>query len=135
MRDRAQLSLPLVEAGIGVVLVFSITFGFALGTPAADTAEPQLDALARDALSVLASEPPRHRGATRLDELTLSRASFDRERSALVRRIDRILPDNVLFEVATGHGRVGHRRPPSVAVGWATRATLHGSVTIWVWYA
>lgn len=132
--DRAQLSLPVVEAAAGVLLVFAVLGAFALGTPAADTREPQLDAYARDAATVLAAEPPRHGGATRLSEVVRSPAAFDRERAALDRRVDRILPDNLLYRVETPHGAVGYRKPGGVAVGAATVTTEHGTVTVSVWY-
>lgn len=132
---RAQLSLPAIEAIAGVLLVFGVLSAFALGTPAADTREPQLDAYAEDAAAVLAGEPPRHRGATRLAEVVRSASAFDRERSALERRVDRILPDNLLFRVDTPHGTVGYRMPADAPVGSATVTTTGGDVTVWVWYA
>lgn len=132
--DRAQLSLPAVEVGVGLVLVVGVLTTFALGVPDADTREPQLDAYAEDAATVLASESPRHGGATRLGEVVRSSASFDRERAALERRVDRILPDNLLFRVETSQGAVGYERPPGVAVGTATVTTTAGEVTIQVWY-
>lgn len=132
--DRAQLSLPAVEVAAGVVLVFGVVTAFALGVPGADTREPQLDAYAEDAATVLAGEPPRHQGATRLSEVVRSESAFERERAALDRRVDRILPDNLLYRVETPHGAVGHRRPAGVAVGTATVTTEHGDVTVFVWY-
>jgi hypothetical protein len=133
--DRGQLSLPAVEAAAGVVLVFGVVAAFALGVPAADTREPQLDAYARDAATVLSGEPPRHRGATRLSEVVRSESAFERERAALRHRVERILPDNLLFRVRTPRGAVGFRKPPGAAVGSATVTTVHGDVRIWVWYA
>jgi hypothetical protein len=132
--DRGQLSLPAVEVAAGVLLVFGVVTAFALGVPGVDTREPQLDAYADDAATVLAGESPRHQGSTRLAEVVRSPASFDRERAALDRRVDRILPDNLLYRVVTPHGAVGHRRPAGVAVGSATVTTEHGDVTIHVWY-
>ncbi|PSQ16241.1 hypothetical protein BRD00_11130 [Halobacteriales archaeon QS_8_69_26] len=132
---RGQLSLPAVEAAAGVLLMFGVITAFALGTPAADTREPQLDAYAEDAATVLAGEPPRHQGATRLAEVARSEETFERERDALERRVERILPDNLLFRVRTPHGSVGYRRPAGAPVGSATVTTTGGDVTIWVWYA
>jgi len=135
MDNRAQLSLPAVEVGVGVVLVVGVLTTFALGVPAADTREPQLDAYAEDAATVLSGDSPRHRGATRLAEVVRTPESFERERAALERRVDRILPDNLLFRVETPQGAVGYERPPSVTVGSATVTTAGGDVTIRVWYA
>ena len=132
---RAQLSLSVIEAGIGVVLVLAVAMGFALGVPAPDGRESQLDVYAEDAATVLAVESPRHGGATRLAEIARSASTFARERAALERRVERILPDNLLYRVRTPHGSVGFRKPAGVAVGSATVTTAHGDVTIQVWFA
>lgn len=133
--DRGQLSLPVIEVGVGLVLVIGVLTTFALGVPDADTRDPQLDAYAEDAATVLAGESPRHQGATRLAEIVRSPAAFDREKGALERRVDRILPENLLFRVETPQGAVGYEQPAGVSVGTATVTTAHGDVTIEVWYA
>ncbi|WP_435335177.1 DUF7262 family protein [Haloarchaeobius sp. TZWWS8] len=133
-RGRAQLSLPAVEAGIGVLLVLGVVTLFALPVADADTSEAQLDTYATDAVTVLAGEPPRHGGSTRLTEVVASEAAFDREQAALERRVGRILPDNLLYHVETPHGSVGYRVPAGVSVGVATVPTANGDVTITVWY-
>ena len=135
MAERAQLSTSLAEAGVGVLLIAGVVSTFALGVPAPDTREAQLDAYAEDAATVLAGEPPRHRDATRLSEVTRSADGFDRERAALDRRLDRLLPDNLLYQVETRHGTVGYERPAGVTHGSAVATTAHGDVTIRVWYA
>jgi hypothetical protein len=84
---------------------------------------------------VLANEAPRHRDATRLAEVAASKRAFDRERDALDRRVDRILPDNLMYRVETPHGAVGYRKPATATVGKATVTTVNGDVTIRVWYA
>jgi len=132
---RGQLSLPAVEAAVGVVLILGVSMGFALAVPQPAGSDAQLDAYARDTAAVLAGESPRHAGSTRLVEVTRSRAAFDRERGALRARVDRILPENLLFRVGTPHGAVGFRRPAGVAVGVATVTTANGDVRIEVWYA
>lgn len=134
MTERAQLSLPAVEAGIGVLLVLAVVATFALPVADGDTTEAQLDSYASDAATVLAGEPPRHGGATRLSEVARSAESFEREHEALERRVERILPDNLLYRVETPHGAVGYRVPAGVPVGVATVPTGHGEVTIRVWY-
>ncbi|MWG36916.1 DUF7262 family protein [Halomarina oriensis] len=132
---RGQLSLSVVEAGVGVVLVLAVSMGFVLGVPQPDTRDTQLDAYARDAATVLGNEPPRHRGVTRLSEVARSADAFERERAALDRRVDRLLPDSLMYQVETPHGTVGYDRPGSVAVGVATVTTANGPVTVRVWYA
>jgi len=131
---RAQLSLSVVEAGVGALLVLAVTTGFALGPPAPDAGDPQLEAYAEDVATVLADAPPRHRGSTRLAEVASSERTFERERAALDRRIDRLLPDSLLYRLDTPHGSVGYRPPAGVALGVATVVTPHGPVSIRVWY-
>lgn len=133
--DRGQASLSVVEAGIGLLLIITITAGFAIGVASPDTRSAQLDAYATDAATLLANEQPRHAGQTRLAELTASQASFDREHAALAERARRILPENVLFRVETSYGTAGDLLPPDVATGTATVTTDTGDVTIRVWYA
>ena len=133
--DRGQLSLTMVEAGLGVLLLFAATATFALGLPAVGADEAQLDAYAEDAGTVLSREPPRHEGLTRLSEVTRSGSAFERERDALAHRVGRILPDNLMYRVVTPHGAVGFPRPTDAPTGRATVPTVGGRVTIWVWYA
>lgn len=135
-RARAQLSLSVVEAAVGVLFVVAVATAFAFGTPATGvTRTAQLDAYAQDAATVLANEPPQHGEATRLAEVAASEATFRRERDALERRVDRILPDNLMFSVATPHGTFGHARPSNAPVGVARVPTGNGRVTIRVWYS
>lgn len=131
---RAQLSLSVIEAGVGVVFILAVMMGFALGVPTPDTETPQLNAYAEDTATVLANEPPRHAGETRLAEVTRSPAAFDRERNTLENRVDRILDDNLMYRVETPHGSVGYERPASVPAGHATVPTANGEVRIWVWH-
>lgn len=133
--DRAQLSLPAIEAAVGVLFVLAVASTFALAPPDPGTRAAQLDAYAGDAAAVLAGEPPRHGGATRLAEVSRSRSAFERERAALRRRVERILPANLMFRVETPHGAVGQVRPLDVPTGQASMPTVNGRVTIWVWYA
>ncbi|MBX0322046.1 hypothetical protein EGH21_03265 [Halomicroarcula sp. F13] len=132
---RAQLPLSLVEVALGAVLILGVALGFALGTPAPETRAPQLEAYAADTATILANEPPRHDGATRLREVVASERAFERERDALERRVARILPENVLFHVETPHGSVGTPVPRRFTTGTATVPTGFGTVRIEVWYA
>lgn len=132
---RGQLSLPAIEAALGVVLILGVTVGFALSVHQPSGRDAQLDAYARDTATVLAGDPPRHGGASRLSEVVRSPASFQRERRSLERRVERIVPDNLMFRVVTPHGAVGFRRPDSVTFGIASVTTVHGDVRIEVWYA
>jgi len=132
---RAQLPLALVEAALGAVLILGVAFGFALATPSPDTRGPQLSAYAEDTATLLQNERASHDGTTRLREIAASVATFDRERDSLQRRVDRILPENVLFNLETPHGTVGTPVPRQVPTGTATVRTGAGTVRIEVWYA
>jgi len=132
---RAQLPLSLVEVAIGAVLILGVALGFALGTPAPDTREPQLSAYAEDTGTILQNEPASHEGTTRLQEVVADRQSFVRERDGLERRVAEILPANVLFSVQTPYGSVGTPTPRRVTTGTATVPTGAGTVRIEVWYA
>lgn len=133
--DRAQLSLAAVEAGIGVLFILTVAAVFGLGLPETGATEAQLDAYAEDTATVLANEPPRHAGETRLAEVAQSPAALEREREGLDRRVDRILPENLLYRIETPHGSVGFEQPSGVAVGRAEVPTRNGTVAITVWYA
>lgn len=134
---RGQASVTAVEAAVGVLLVTSLAFAFALGDPGDSnpTAQTQLDAYADDAVTLLSREQPRHAEQTRLAEVTASPDAFDREADALGRRVEEILPENVLFRVETAYGSVGHPLPAKVRTGTATVPTTNGDVTIRIWYA
>lgn len=134
--DRSQASLTMVEAGLGTLLLLSVLFTFAVGVPDGHSqrTQAQLDVYAADAATLLSNEPPRHREQTRLAEVTESAETFDRENDELRRRVDRILPDNVMFRVETTYGTVGHPLPDDVPTGEATVLTVNGDVTLRVWY-
>ncbi len=132
---RAQASLTAVEAAIGVLLLLGVTFTFALGMPSPTANPAQLDAYADDALTVLATEDPAHGETTRLSEIVSDRNTFEREKGTLVDRLDRILPDNVMFRIETPYGTTGQRLPDDVAAGVAATTTQHGTVSLRVWYA
>lgn len=129
--------MSALEAVIGVLLLVSLALVFALGVPGADEAETevQLETFADDAATILANEPPRHAEQTRLSEVVASQAAFDRERGELERRIDRLLPDNLMFQVDTEYGTIGQPIPAGVQTGTTTVMTVNGPVTLEVWYA
>jgi len=135
--SRGQTSITVIEAGLGVLLLTTVMFTFALGVPDGTDrrAQAQLDVYASDAATLLSSEPPRHNDQTRLAEVTRSPRTFDRERGELERRIERILPPNLMFRVETEYGTVGHPLPADVPTGEATILTTNGEVTLRVWYA
>lgn len=130
---RAQLSLPVVEAAIGVGLLLSVTVCFGVGLPSPPTTQVRLDSHATDAAAVLTAESPRHADRSRLVEVTRSAADFERERDTLRRRVAAVLGDGLSFVVRTPHGLVGDRPPPGRAVGRASVPTRHGAVVIEVW--
>lgn len=127
---RAQLSLSLVEAGLGVLVLVAVVTGFALGPSAADTQQAQLDVYARDAATVLSTDAGH---VPRLDEVAASRDAFEQKRRALRERARAVLPAAVQFRVETPHGAVG---PPAPAgpTGLARVPTANGTVAVEVWY-
>lgn len=132
---RGQISLSLVEASVGVVLILAVTSIFVTGLPAPDTRSAQLDVYATDIGTVLANEPPRHADETRLSEVTSTPAAFQRELVAFDARVTRLVPENLLYRVETPHGAIGYRPPTGVPLGVARLPTPGGLVTIRVWYA
>jgi hypothetical protein len=134
--ERGQASITALEATLGVLLVLSVTFTFALGVPDGETerAQVQLDIYAADAATLLSNEPPRHQDQTRLAEVVESEDSFTRERAELERRVERILPENVMFRLEAAYGTTGHPLPDDVPTGEATMLTTNGEVTLRVWY-
>jgi hypothetical protein len=133
---RGQLSLSVVEAAVGVVLVLGVTAGFAVVSADPAPRTPQLDSLARDVGTVLASEPePTETGDdSRLVALARPDGSFAAVRTPARDRIEALLPADVLFRVETPRGTLGHTRPPTTPVGSTTVPTRYGPVTIRVWY-
>jgi hypothetical protein len=133
---RGQASVTAIEAAVGVLLLTSVVVAFSLGGAGNHDAgaQAQLDAYASDAATLLSQEKPQHAEQTRLAELSASKAAFDREAAALERRLETILPENVLFRVETTHGSVGHPFPGDVPAGEATVPTVNGDVSIKVWH-
>lgn len=133
--NRGQLSLSVVEALVGTLLVLSVASGFVLVEADDGSREAQLDAYANDAATVLRGDAPAHNGTDRLAAAARSKASFEREREALADRLREVLPESVLFRVRTPRGTAGYPRPAGVTAGTAVVPTAHGDVTIRVWYA
>ena len=140
--DRAQLSLSLVEAVVGVLFVLGVTAAFSFGPTVAPAREVQLDAYADGALTVLGGDAPANptagnattRGDSRLVAASRSPVGFERERDALHNRTAAVLPPNVAFRLDTPHGSVGFDRPPGTPTGEASVVTTRGRVTLRVWY-
>jgi hypothetical protein len=132
---RGQLSLPLIEAVVGALLVAAVATGFALGVPDPGTRTAQLDAYAEDATTILATDPPAGSGTSRLAAASRSRASFDRERTALASRLDELLPAAVVYRLRTPAGTLGYQPPAGHPVGRAVTPTAYGTVVLEVWYA
>jgi len=122
--ERGQLSLPLIEAALGVLVILAITGGFALGVPM-QYGDHQLDLYASDTATVLAAEVAAGNGTVF--------AAKEPARGALRAHLDGILPPNCMYRATTPWGRVGYPRPPGVTVGRATRPSAAGPITVEVW--
>jgi DNA-binding beta-propeller fold protein YncE len=129
------VSLSAVEALVGALLVTGVVAGFVVGSDGTgtDADEAQLDRYAADAARLLATEPAAAGNGTRLEALTASNGSFGRVQTGVRRRLDAVLPDNVVFRVETPHGTVGYP-PPTGETGQARRVTPDGTVVVEVWY-
>jgi hypothetical protein len=132
--SRGQLSLTVVEAAVGVVLVMGVAAGFTVVSTGPPPSTAELDTLAHDAATVLSSEPTEGRRDSRLAELARSAESFAAVRPAARDQLADLLPADVLFRVRTPHGSFGHPQPPTAPVGSTTVPTRYGPVTIRVWY-
>lgn len=130
--DRAQLSLPTIEAGIGALLVLGIVSLVALGVPVPADDDQQLETYADDTATLLVTEFDDD--GTTVDDLLRSEEAFEGGASALEDAVDELLPDNLLFRVETPHGVVGYEPPDGTTVGTATATTPHGELTVRVWY-
>jgi hypothetical protein len=131
--DRGQLSLPVVEAAIGVVLVLGVTVAFTVGVPGPDRERAQLERYAGDVARTFPD------GGTPGDRPLVERAFVDREafedeREALRDRAVALRPGGVRVRLVTPYGAVGPPRPPGVAVGRAALPTRAGAVRVEVWY-
>jgi hypothetical protein len=130
---RGQLSLSVIEAAVGVILVLGVAAGFTVVSTGPASSTTQLDTLARDTATVLASDPA-VTGESRLVALARSDATFTDVRPGARERIEQLLPADVLFRVRTPGGTFGHQRPPTAPIGSTTVPTRYGPVTIRVWY-
>ena len=126
--------MTVVEAVVGVVLVMGVAAGFTVVSTGPSPSTAELDTLADDAATVLASEPTEGGRDSQLAELARSEGSFAATRQSAHERLTDLLPADVLFRVRTPHGSVGHPQPPTATVGSTTVPTRYGPVTIRVWY-
>lgn len=136
MADRGQLSLPLAEAAVGVVLIVGVSVAFGVGVPGPGREEAQLERYAADAAVDLAETPVRsadEEGPLAARALESGEA-FSRHRDRLRRRVDRLLPATVRVRLLARHGTIGPPRPPGATTGRARVSTAAGTLTVEVWY-
>lgn len=131
---RGQVSLPVVEAVVGALLILAVAGGFVVAGDGDDraTGAAQLDREAADALSLLVAEPVAENRT--LDGALASESAFERNRSAVESRLTALLPDGAFFRLETPHGTVGVPRVDGVVTGRSSVVTRHGEVRLWVWY-
>lgn len=127
------MSLSVVEAIVGLVVVLAAATTFLVGLPAAGD-EADLTLLAEDGLTVLDATPPAGDGASRLTALARDRSGFVRERSQADARLRALYPAHVRYRLETPYGAVGDPLPPGRPVGEARRHTASATVTLRVWY-
>jgi hypothetical protein len=131
--SRGQVSLSLVEAVVGLVVVFAAATTFLVSLPDSGAETTDLDRLAADGLTVLDATPAAG-DASRLTALGRSEASFARHAGDAEERLGGLYPPSVRFRLETPYGAVGQRLPPSGAVGRAQRWAGGSRVALWVWY-
>lgn len=132
--SRGQLSLPVAEAVVGVVLVLGLTASFAVSVPGPATERAQLERYADDTGTMLADAPAADGSGPLLAAALASDEAFAASRDILRDRARRALPGSVRVRVVTPRGRVGPPRPPGVPTGRATVTTVNGPVRVAVWY-
>jgi hypothetical protein len=126
--------LSLVEAAIGVLLVFGVVAGFGLVSTEPGVAEARLDRFAADAGAAL-TVADGDGFVPRVGTAVGSRAALDTARPALRTRLDALFPSNVVYRVRTPVGSLGQPRPAGAAVGRSRVPTPNGTVVVEVWYA
>lgn len=132
--ERGQLSLSVVEAAVGALLVLAVVTTFSLGPPAPDAERPQLDRYAGDVATALTDRPARGTTGSLAAAATRSEVTFTDRRTRLRRVAADALPPGVLVRVETAHGAVGFAPPSSGAVGTAQLIVGGGTLTVEVWY-
>lgn len=131
---RGQLSLPVVEAAVGALLIVGVTVAFGVGVPGPGREAAQLERYAGDAAAGLADAPADAGNGPLVARALASEGSFDRRADRLRRRTDRLLPATVRFRLLTPYGTLGPPRPRGATVGSALVPTAAGNVTVEVWY-
>jgi hypothetical protein len=131
--ERGQVSLSIVEAVVGLVVVLAAATTFLVGLPEAGAGEADLSRLADDGLTVLDSTPPAGDGASRLTALAREPGSFAVERSDADAQLRELYPRRVRYRLETPNGAIGDPLPPARTVGTARRYTPDGDVTLRVW--
>lgn len=131
---RGQLSLSVVEAAVGLLVVLAAATTFVVGLPETGAEDTELTVLAADGLTVLGSTPPEGDGTSRLATLAEDQSSFVRERNPTDEQLRALYPDGARYRLETPHGVVGDPLPPREPIGRAQRLTAGGRVTLWVWF-
>jgi hypothetical protein len=115
---RGQLSLSLLEAGVGVLLLLAVAGALAVGVPTADEREARLDGYAGDTLLTLRDGEP----------------SLGAPPAALDARVDDLAPPGTRYRLETPAGAAGTPVPTGIPVGRARTTTANGTATLWLWY-
>jgi hypothetical protein len=131
--ERGQVSLSILEAVVGLVVVLAASTTFLVGLPETGADGADLRLLADDGLTALDSTPPAGDGASRLTALAREPGSFAVERSDADAQLRELYPRRVRYRLETPHGAIGEPPPPARTTGKARRYTPDGDVTLWVW--
>jgi hypothetical protein len=131
---RGQLSLSVVEAAVGLLVVVAASTTFVVGLPATGATAGELSVLAADGVAALDATTPDGEGASRLAALARDRSGFVTEEDEAAEQLRALYPAGVRFRLETPHGAVGWPHPPRGPVGTARTRAANTTVTLWVWY-
>ncbi|QZA87477.1 hypothetical protein K0C01_06515 [Salinarchaeum sp. IM2453] len=131
MNNRGRLSIPMLEVGIGILLIFSILTLITINFLGTGTEGPQLEIYADDTATVIAATGGEN--TTAIGHID-SQDTFEQQREDIDKRISSMLPEQVKYYVKTPYGTVGDIPPPRADVGTATQVTPHGEIEVNIYY-
>lgn len=132
--ERGQLSLSVVEAVVGLLVVLAAATTFVVGLPETGSEGAELTVLASDGVIVLDATPPEGDGVSRLTVLARDRSGYVRERGYARDQLDALYPTGVQYRLETPYGAIGKPLPPRGPIGNARTHTRDGALTLWVWF-
>lgn len=130
--DRAQLSIPAIEIGIGMLLILAVVSLVIVSRSGPSEPDPQLAYYAADTATILLSTgtettPP-------IGQCLESQQAFHQQCEKLTTGVNGLLPDYLLYHIDTPYGTVGYEPPENIETVTRVRATPHGSIAVTIYY-